>query len=276
MDQDILFAAGPIELESSKILQVESLHLFELLQVTNDQLNQLTEKIVILETARKCLGIELQGLKSILREWQEERELTKQLIVIDEDILYENEKKLRILDLTNKDHLNNQSTIFRIVNKFITNTFRDILPNFRISKHYVNRSERLQHLIRIDLAIADTIILILHDEDILFHLSKLVFEFRSIRVDLGYDYRTIRTLLKDNKLEQARAEILQHSSDNLIKVSTAGLEFQTRVLEIQSNVRSMFDDFDRYQKNVLQSKSGTSLEKASIEFAEKIQNLKWK
>jgi hypothetical protein len=64
-----------------------------------DQIFDLTEKISVLETEIENLQTRVKDLNFLSKTWEAERNLTKELITMDENVIHKNEQKLQLIDL---------------------------------------------------------------------------------------------------------------------------------------------------------------------------------
>jgi len=245
-----------------------------LLQFSQNQIFDLTEKISILETEISTLQIRVNALNSLSNAWETERNLTKELITMDEDMIQKNEQKLQLIDLREFEYQADRPEFLRAIIEFFTNNPDEVLTNAKIAKHEVKRSNRMGHLIKIDANLADATILVIHDEDVLKNLEFIVTDFRSIRIDMGQNYRAIRRCIQNDQIEKSRADIIKTFSANLERINLAGAKFQDVVLTTQDSIRTMYTEFDHFQKKLLIPQPQAKIDAGASQFDQMISTIR--
>lgn len=247
------------EVEPIKIEQAvnSTINQQKLLDMYQKEISNLTEKIKILENEVVDTNERLQKFDNLSNKWRSERSLIKELIRIDENLIYENEIKLNSIHARPFSYQADRNGIVRIIMEFLTKNPDEILTNGRIVRHEIKRQNRMEHLLNIESELGDVTLLMILNENILKSIESTICDFRSVRVDMGKNSRELKTSVKNNQLIQDKNTFIKNFTTNIQKINDLGTEFINSVENTQNYIRRVYTEFDQFQKGLLLPESKT-------------------
>ena len=223
----------------------------DLVEISKEQLLSLTDRIQVLEEEQTVLESRLKKLIKVSNQWQAERSLIKELIKMDQDIIYENEQKFEKIDSKNFEYTADRTNIVRSLFEFLTGRPDEILTDGRIIRHEIKYRNRKEQLVKIDSELADVLITIMYNDDLRKMLDVTISELREIRIEVGSNFRLARKAGKNNLLSIEQQQVKKIFSENLSKLNEATMKFKTMISESQNYIREQYKQFDTMQKNLL-------------------------
>ena len=203
----------------------------ELLKTLRIVVNQLTEIIEILENQILIKKKKLKKSNNICSNWKIEKKLTKELIEISENIIFENEQKLLAIETNRFSVLSKNPNIIKKLNKIFIQIPREILLNSKIKWTRKKRLKQINHLMKIDNELSKTFLIVYDQQNLLKNLESLKLDFRRIRIKIGTNYSKIIKIIKKKKTLTLKDEIIQTFGKNLRQINNFSLKFKNNVVK---------------------------------------------
>lgn len=255
---DQLFFADGIKQAIQPLQEVESLpsdistlSLTQIAEFGQQQVQDLTERITILEVEIGGLQSSLNQLNRAANGWKTKRAMIKQLIQIDQDRIFEEEYKLDIMDAKGQESPPGRPEILRHIISRITNQPDEVLVNMNLGRLEVQLLGRLNLLTKVDIELGNILITVSYQEDLMHNIYSSNEFLRSIRCEIGELNRTLRRALKKQVIDSTRKIYLTEFLNQMNKVNEIQDDLENKMLEVNQSLNNLYLKFDQMQKEPL-------------------------
>jgi hypothetical protein len=227
----------------------------ELAQIWLQQSSDLTDQITSIENALMEVRADINFLMKELIANQEDRRNIKQVILVDQELLFKNEKKLIRIDDKEFEYTADMPKLFRVAKELISGQPDDILTANRIANHEAKIKNGKRQLAKINDQVAGLALSLLYQENIFETLEETSSRFREIRRNFSKDYRGIRDEFLENDSRLKEKNTLNLLKKNVSIINSAVEDFQDMTVTARNFIEDKYHEFDRLKEDLWRTKT---------------------
>ena len=256
--EGILQAIQPLSEVQSLPSEISSLSLDQIAEFGQQQAQDLTKRIDILEVEISGLKGSLKKLNQAANNWKTERTMIKELIQINQDKIFEYEYQLNLMDARRHQSPPDRPEILRYIISWITNQPDEVLVNMNLGRLEVQLLGRINLLTQVDIELGNILIAVRYQEDLLNNIYSSNEFLRNIRCDIGELNRTLRRASKKEGIDTVRKSYLSEVWNQMQKFNTIQENLRDKMLQVNQGLNTQYMQFEQMQKDSLKPMSKPS------------------
>ena len=237
---------------------ISNLSMDQIAAFGQQQAQDLTERIDMLEVEISGLKESLKQLNQAANGWRTERTMIKELIQINQDQIFEYEYQLNIMDARGHESPPNRPEIFRYIISWIRNQPDEVLVNSNLGRLEVQLLGRINLLTQVDIELGNVLIAVRYQDDLLNNIYSSNEFLRNIRCEIGELNRTLRRASKKEGIESTRKSYLSEVWTQMQKFNTIQDNLRDKMVQVNQGLNTQYIQFEQMQNESLKPKSTPS------------------